>query len=57
MKAWDLIITSMKSKIEQLEKDAIENMDGSLYSHLRDLLGKGLFFGFSALQLVFERGR
>ena len=42
------------SKIEQLVKDAVENMDGSFYSHLRDLLGKGLFFGFSALQLVFD---
>lgn len=41
-------------EIEQLVKDAIENMDSSFYSHMRDLLCKGLFFGFSAIQLVFD---
>jgi len=41
-------------KIVELVNKAIENMEGSFYSHCRDLLGKGLFFGFSAMQLIFN---
>ena len=46
--------TNPDEKKQELVRKAFENMDGSFYSHCSDLLDKGIHYGFSVAQDVYD---